>query len=176
MATRRRNTELSPQLRSRICKLRSLGYTYKKIHQIYPEVCFSTIITTCQRESLRINNKTRSRTGAPRKLSEEQRDYIYDIAIYQNPHIINQNLIQKIDRACRKRSIQKLLREMDRRKWRQRCRPEIKQVYADKRLEWARTYESYTSEMWQRVKWSNECLIERGVGIRPIWTFLRASE
>ena len=65
---------------------------------------------------------------------------------------------------------------MDRRKWHQRKRPEIKQVHADKRLEWARTYAFYTPEMWQRIKWSDECSIERGAGIRPIWTFLRASE
>ena len=60
---------------------------------------------------------------------------------------------------------------MDRRKQRQRKRPEIKQVYANKRLEQARTYAFYTPEMW-----SDKYLIERRAGIRLIWTFLRSSE
>jgi len=55
-------------------------------------------------------------------------------------------------------------------------RPEIKQHYADARLVWARNYEHYTPEMWKRVKWSDECSVERGRGIEPIWTFLRPSE
>ena len=71
MSIRRRNTELSPQLRSRICELRSLGLSYPKIYQIHPDIYLSTIKITCQRESLRINNKSRPRAGAPRKLLEE---------------------------------------------------------------------------------------------------------
>jgi len=74
------------------------------------------------------------------------------------------------------RSIQKLMREMDRRKWKQRLRPEIKEHHATKRLEWAQRYEHFTPEDWQRVKWSDECTVERGRGIRPVWTFLRPSE
>ena len=116
MPPRRPKAELSPQLRSRICELRGLGFTYTKIHNIYPEICKSTIKSTCLRESTRIDNQSRPRTGILRKLSEEQRDYIYNIAINQNPHISNQDLLQEVDRACQKRSLQKLLREIDRRK------------------------------------------------------------
>ena len=70
-----------------------LDLALAKIYQIHPDIYLLTIKITCQRESLRINNKSRPRAGAPRKLSEEQRDHIFDIAIHQNPHITNQDLI-----------------------------------------------------------------------------------
>lgn len=92
MATRKRNIELSPQLRSSICELRRVGFTYKKIHEYHREICISTIKTTCQRETLRINNQTKSRIGAPWKLSDEQRDHLYDIAMHQNPNITNRDI------------------------------------------------------------------------------------
>ena len=170
---RRRTTELSPQLRSRLCELRNLGYSFPHIHKIHPEVCLSTIKTTYYREANRINNQSKPRTGAPRKLSDEQRDHLYDIATHQNPHITNRELVNEVDGTVKKRSIQRLLREMGRRKWRQKQRPEIKDSHAERRLQWARMYESFTPDMWARVKWSDECMVERGAGIRPVWTFTR---
>lgn len=38
-------------------------------------------------------------------------------------------------------------------------------------LAWAQRYESFTPADWARVKWSDECTVERGVGIKPGWTF-----
>lgn len=168
--------ELSPQLRSRICELHSLSYSYTQIHKIHPEVKLSTIKTTCRRENLRVNNTTRPRSGAPRKISEVQRDYIYDIVVNQNPHITNRDLLDEVNAICKERTLQRLLRELGRRKWRQRRRPEIKAHHAQARLEWARQYEHFQAADWKRVKWSDECTVERGVGIQPVWTFLRPSE
>lgn len=173
MATRRRTTELSPQLRSRLCELRSLGFTFLRIHQIHPEVPVSSIKYTCYREKDRMNNQLKRRSGAPRKLSDEQRDHLYNLTIHQNPYITNRELVAEVDETIKKGSIQRLLREMGRRKWRQKQRPEIKVHQAEKRLQWARTYEQFTSESWARVKWSDECTAERGSGIRPTWTFTR---
>jgi hypothetical protein len=62
------------------------------------------------------------------------------------------------------------------RKWRQQQRPEIIPRNAIKRLEWARTYEHYTAQDWARIKWSDECSVERGAGVRPVWSFLRPAE
>ena len=176
MATRRRTTELSPQLRSRLCELRSLGWSFPRIHRLHKEVPLSTIKTTCYRETKRVNNLSMRRSGAPRKLSDEQRDHLYDLAVHQNPHITNQELVEEVDFTLHKRSIQKLLREMGRRKWKQKERPEIKLHHAEKRLEWARTYEHFTSALWASVKWSDECSVERGRGVRPVWTFTRPSD
>jgi hypothetical protein len=45
--------------------------------------------------------------------------------------------------------------------------------HAAKRLQWARTYEYYTPKDWKRVFWSDECTVERGIGERKEWTFIR---
>lgn len=70
----------------------------------------------------------------------------------------------------------RLLNEMGLRKWRQLRRPELQLRHATQRLAWARRYEHYTLEDWARVKWTDECSVERGAGIQPIWTFRRPSE
>jgi transposase len=173
MPPRRKHTELSVQLRSRLCELRSLGLSFPRIHQLHRDIPLSTIKYTCYKERERENNQSKRRPGAPRKLSEEQRDHLYDVAVHQNPHIKNRDLMEEVDETVKKRSIQKLLREMGRRKWKQRQRPEIKMVHAEKRLQWARTYEHFTPELWASVKWSDECTVERGRGVQPVWTFTR---
>ncbi|KAL7755582.1 hypothetical protein ACKLNR_014680 [Fusarium oxysporum f. sp. zingiberi] len=45
--------------------------------------------------------------------------------------------------------------------------------YARKRLDWAIRYQGID---WRRVKWSDECMVRRGQGVRPIWTFLSPRE
>ena len=81
-------------------------------------------------ETLPVKTTSPNYPGPPRKLTEEMRDYLYDIVVYQNPHIKMRDLVVEVNAAVKKRSIQKLLREMDRRKWRQRARPEIKEHHA----------------------------------------------
>jgi hypothetical protein len=68
-----RGRELSPQLRSQICELHNLGYGYKRIFKIHPEVPLSTIKYTCQQEAKRKENQSRPRSGAPRKLPSRER-------------------------------------------------------------------------------------------------------
>jgi hypothetical protein len=82
-----RGKELSPQMRSRICELSSLGYSLRRIHAIHREVPLSTIQYTIKKESQRINNRPLPQTDTPRKLSDEDRDHLYDLAINENPHI-----------------------------------------------------------------------------------------
>ena len=113
MPTRR---ELSPQMRSRICELRSQGFSYGRIAKIHPDIPRSTIITTCRREAIRADNASRLRTGAPRKLTAEQRDQIYDTVTHTNPHITNRDLLDSVDNVVKERSIQYLLRELGQRK------------------------------------------------------------
>lgn len=171
-----RGRELSPQMRSRICELHSCGYSYKRIHEIHREIPYSTIRTTCQREASRINNCSRPRPGAPRKLTEEQRDQIYDTVTYQNPHISHKDLLVSVDNAVKERSLRYLLRELGRRKWLQLKRPMLTEDHARQRREWVEHYEHFTLEDWKHVKWTDECTVERGTGIRPVWTFLRPRE
>ena len=53
----------------------------------------------------------------------------------------------------------------------QKDRPELLLEHAEKRLEWAETYAGYTPTDWWLVIWSDECSVERGDGVRPIWTW-----
>ena len=52
----RRGKELSPQLRSRLCELKSTGWTYKKIKERHPEIPLGTIMSTIRSEKDRVNN------------------------------------------------------------------------------------------------------------------------
>ncbi|KAL7921023.1 hypothetical protein ACQKWADRAFT_296704 [Trichoderma austrokoningii] len=68
-----RGKELSPQQRSQICELHSLGYGYRRIFKLLAEVPLSTIKYTCQQEAKRKENQSRPRSGAPRKLPARRR-------------------------------------------------------------------------------------------------------
>lgn len=108
----RRGKELSPTVRSRICELHNAGYGYKRIHQIHPEVPVSTIRYTIKKEADRRDNKSMSRPGQPKKLSEEQRKLIYDTVTSGNPNISNTELLASVGNAVKLRALQYVLREM----------------------------------------------------------------
>ena len=112
-----RRRELSSQLRSRICELHSIGISYSKIHLIHPEIPLGTIKSTCQRESSRLNNESRPRSGHPRIISEEQRDQIYDIVTHVNPNVKYSELAYDVlGDASKKRAVKALCKEMKLRK------------------------------------------------------------
>jgi transposase len=151
-----RGKEICPQMRSRICELKSYGLSCGKIYQLHPEISLNTIKTTIRREASRLDNVSKPRSGRPHKLSEEERDHIYGLTI-DNPHVKMKDLLAEVDHKVKKRSIQYLLREMGRRKWLQLRRPEIQPHHAEQRLRWAKKYKELN---WDRVKWSDESTIE----------------
>lgn len=55
-------------------------------------------------------------------------------------------------------------------------RPDLDEEKVIKRLRWARRYEHFTPEYWARVFWSDECTVERGIGVRREWTFIRRKD
>jgi transposase len=171
-----RGRELSPQLRSRICELRSIGFSANRIHKIHPEIPLGTIRTTIRRESQRDDNTTRVRSGRPRILSEEDRDHIYDIVAHQNPHVKMRDLCREVSDKAKKRTMQRLLREMNLRKWLQIKRPALTETQVRARMTWAINHQAYTLANWKRVVWSDECTVERGKGVQPIYTYTRPSE
>jgi hypothetical protein len=107
--------ELDPQLRSRICELKSIEWGVTRIHREHPDIPIGTIKTTLRREKDRANNVSKPRSGRPRKLTEEQRDHVYN-RIAADPRVKIRTLIDEIDGAVQKRSIQRILHEMDGRK------------------------------------------------------------
>lgn len=128
--------ELGPQLRARLCELRDIGWGFRQIHTRYPHIPLSTIKTTIYRESTRSNNISKPRSGTPRRLTEEHRNRIWD-TIETKPHTTYNDLLSEVDHIVQRRSIQRLLNEMGKRKWIQRNVPELKPEHAVKRFQWA---------------------------------------
>lgn len=168
-----RKPDLDPHIRTRICELRNTAkWSYKEIHRAYPTVSLSTIKYTVRKEGERHKNASKPRSSRPRKLTEDDRDHIYEV-VTTNPYIQQEDLLTEVDHKVKINSIRRLLYEMDLRKWRQLERPMLAQHHANRRLQWARTYEHFTPEDWGRVYWSDECSIERGIGFRKEYTFTR---
>ena len=65
---------------------------------------------------------------------------------------------------------------MGKKKWLQKKRPYITVAHATARLAWAIRHQAYTLHDWMKVSWSDECIVERGVGVRPTWTFTRPKD
>lgn len=70
---------------------------------------------TLREEKNRLNNHSRPRCGGPRKLTEEDRDRVYD-AIMQNPSIKREDLLAEVDYKVKATSIWRLTHEMGLRK------------------------------------------------------------
>ncbi|KAJ6168001.1 hypothetical protein N7497_000844 [Penicillium chrysogenum] len=165
--------ELKPTDRARMCELHyANGWGAKRIHNLHLEWPVSTIGYTLRKERERRDNHNLLRTGRPRILTENDRDRLYD-CIQQDLHTIYKDMIAEVDFKVKRESIRRLLNEMGLRKWRQKSRPELMPEHAAKRLAWARRYEHFTPEDWACVCWSDKCSVERGAGIRPVWTFTR---
>ena len=93
--------ELSPQTRSCICELNSIGWGYKRIHNKHPEIPISTIKSTIYNERKRLNNHSLPRSGRPHGLTEEQHDHLYDLTT-TNPHIKMCDLLESVDEAVKR--------------------------------------------------------------------------
>ena len=165
-----RGPEIDPQTRSRICELKLAGWKYTHIMARFPDIPLSTLKTTVNREKDRENNVSKPRSGAPKKLTEEDAECIR-ARIRADPHSKYDDLLAEVNWKVKRRSIQRLLGLENMRKWRQRKRPYIEDYHAIQRLIWARRYEHFTTEDWAKVLWSDECSVERGAGLRPRWTF-----
>lgn len=106
-----RGPELDPQTRSRICELKSIGWSYNQIQKRFPHIALSTIKSTVLREKERVNCVSKPRSGAPRKLSETQRDRICEL-VMQDPDVKYNDLLAAVDNVVTKKSIRRLVQEM----------------------------------------------------------------
>ena len=129
----RRGKELSPQLRARVCELRSLRWSYNKIHKKHPEIPRSTIAYTCIKEAERINNFSLLRVGAPRVISETERDSLFE-TVTLTPEITYEALQAQECPNTSMRLLKQLLQEMNIRKWIRLKRLSLTLNYAYKRL------------------------------------------
>ena len=164
---RRRTTrrELDPCMRARICELHTEAHWgYKRIHTAHPDIAISTIRNTIKMEQERINQRSKPRSGPLEKLTVEDKQKLIDLTI-QYPHIGYMALQNAVDNRVTIRTIQRMFQKIYKRKRKQRKRPEILPLNAQKRLAWALKYELYTPREWRRILWSDECTVERGKGV-----------
>lgn len=125
-----RGKELTPQLRSRICELHSIGWGAKRIHRKHPEIPVGTIRTTISREHLRDNNGTRPRSGRPQKLTEEHRNRLWE-ALTSNPKAKNKEFLEAIEYAVQKRTLQRVVQELKVEKKEQKEQKELQKKPAE---------------------------------------------
>lgn len=130
----RKGKDLTPQIRSRICELnKTNGRGARQIHRVHPTIPVTTIQSTLQQEARRHDNTSRHRSGRPRKLSEEDRVYIYGL-VRENQHISYRELLEKVEHRVQRTTLWRLNNELGIRKWRQNCRPALNESRAAKRL------------------------------------------
>lgn len=170
-----RSTELTPALRERICELHSIGWGYRRIHKRYPWIPISTIRYTIVKEPERRQGVSKARSGRPKTLTEADKNRLVEV-IHDNPKTTHEDLLAEVDHKVKIRSIQRLLNAENLRKWRCSWRPYLTEEHAIKRLSWAHQYRHFTPSDWARVFWSDECTVERGIGIRREWSFIRPKD
>ena len=170
-----RSSELTPAIRERICELHAIGWGYKRIHTRYPQIPLSTIRYTIKKEPERTAGVSKPRSGRPTILNSTEKVRLFEVII-ENPKITYEDLLAEVSYKVKKESIRRLLNTEHHRKWRCMWRPDLNEEKAIKRLRWARRYEHFTPEDWARVFWSDECTVERGIGVRREWTFIRPKD
>lgn len=79
------------------------------------QIPLSTIRYNIQKEASRNDNRSLPRSGGPRKISEEELDHIYDLVV-NDPHIKIRELRDEVSIPLTKRTIRRLLREMNKKK------------------------------------------------------------
>lgn len=95
----RRGKELTPEMRARICELRSIGWSYRKIQARHCTIPLSTIVSTCKREHDRVGQKSKPRSGAPRKIAKDERDRMVEIPRFMEPDIKSKKAAMSTEEA-----------------------------------------------------------------------------
>lgn len=130
----KRGPELDCLTRAKICELHHTNgwgaTTIKK--RRFPDIPRSTIQYTLTQESKRQKQESLPRPGQPRKITEDDRDHIYDI-IQQQPSVLTDDLLKELDFKVHRQSIWRLTHELGLRKWRKMQRPTLTPLHAEKR-------------------------------------------
>ncbi|KFY81201.1 hypothetical protein V499_00027 [Pseudogymnoascus sp. VKM F-103] len=134
-----RGPELSVETRVRILELHDIGWSLQKIatkHTLSKATVQSTISKARERERVNGGQSSLPRLGAPRVITEDERDAIMENTI-QNPYVTHEELRKKHAPQLSLRTMQRLCHEMDRRKWMCLRRPALTEEHAATRLQWA---------------------------------------
>ncbi|KAJ5938323.1 hypothetical protein N7466_001457 [Penicillium verhagenii] len=125
MAARHRGCELAPYERTKLIELKSIGWSYKEIHDRYPSIPISTIKSTWLRSNQKgPSQETLPRSGPPKKLNEEDKENILQ-AIDDNPCVKYDELLATVDHKVCRDTMWRLLREENKREWLRLRRPAL---------------------------------------------------
>jgi transposase len=133
-SSRPRGAELDPFTRTRICVLKTTAkWTYGQIQKEYPHIPISTIKSTVLRESVRVNNHSKARSGRPQKLKDEDRARIRE-AFHANPRVTYDELLALVDHKVGKDSLRRFLQDDGLRKIQSPLRPSMPRKGATKQV------------------------------------------
>lgn len=173
VAQHSQRSQLASFERVRMVELKSVGWSYREIHERYPYVPIGTIKTTIARSPKRgSTQETLHRSGGPQKLNENEKSLLFQ-AIEENPRIKYEGLLALVNYKVCRQTIWRLLQSANHRKWLVLQRPELTAEHARRRLLWANIVQHYDTYKWKRVFWSDESTVERGKGARQEYTFTR---
>lgn len=105
---------------------------------------------TCLRSRNRHNEESLKRSGRPSKLDDNDRQKILQ-KIHEQPRVLYEDLLAKVDYKVKKRSIARLLGVENLKKWRMMKRPYLTPEHAIARLRWAERYQCFTKEDFDRA-------------------------
>jgi hypothetical protein len=131
--------EISFNKRSRICGARDAGIKFAVIAR--------AIYKNAENQ---VSCHSRKRTGRSTLVTDRDQRAIFRELAQVVPHLSEKTIY----RFLKKSGIQKWYRQ----------RPLLTVEYAEKRLRWSQEHNGKPPTFWCRVRWSDECSIERGKG------------
>jgi len=136
------------------------------------QVNVKTIYDTLHRAAELGTTQSRTRTGAPRKITERDKRTIIKEA-RRDPEITYKKLQEITEVSVTRMTFYRILKEQGIKNWLKRKRIKLTEKMAETRLSWARRHMHIN---WRKVVFSDECSIESGSGHRRGWVFRYTNE
>jgi hypothetical protein len=161
--------ETSPNQRSRVVSAHEHGISLPVIRRM-ETLKDSTYRSILKNVSHQVSYITPPRSGRPSLLTAIDHRAIQH-AIVINPKITAQQLFVTCAPHTSKKTIYRYLKKSGKQKWRCKVRPFLTEDYAQQRRIWAKKYNRKPVTFWRRLRWSDECSIERGKGGAIKWVY-----
>jgi hypothetical protein len=163
--------ETSPNQRSRVVSAREHGISLLVIRRM-ETLKDSTCRSILKNASHQVSCITPPRSGRPPLLTAIDHRAIRR-AIVVNPKITAQQLFVTCAPRTSKKTVYQYLKKSGIQKWRCKVRPFLTEDHARQRHIWAKKYDGKPVTFWRRLRWSDECSIERGKGGAIEWIYRR---
>src|ERR1700686_4545406 len=109
--------------------------------------------------------------GGPRKLSQSDIRYLVRTAESDTKMPLAEISVNTTFANVSTRTIRRRLKEEGIRKWRAIGRTLLTQKEANARYKWAKAHRHWTREDWEKIIWSDECLVKQDSDPRQLWVF-----